>query len=97
MAEQIEPGSLKLVVACSAVRPLQEPIEDALRARCRPNDVRRLDGAGLLVHTKASAAEIRDWLTPLLAEGESVFVVEFERWSARGPAADRDWLRKRGH
>ena len=95
--EEIGPGSLTLVVACSAVRPLGKAIEAVLRAHCRPNGVRHLHGDTFLVHTEASTAEIRDWLAPSLAEGESVFVVEFERWSARGPAADRDWLRNRGH
>lgn len=97
MAEQIGPGSLKLVVACSVDRPLTEHIEAALRAHCHRSDVRHLGGEGFLVHTDACTAEIRDWLTASLAEGESVFVVEFERWSARGPAADRTWLRNRGH
>ena len=97
MAEQIGPGSLKLVVAGSAERSLREPVEVALREHCGENDVRCLHADTFLVHSDASTAEIRDWLAPLLGEGESVFVVEFERWSARGPAADRDWLRNRGH
>jgi len=97
VTEQIRPGSLKLVVACSADRSLREPVEGALLERCGPDDVRHLHADTFLVHTEASAADIRDWLAPLLAEDESLFVVEFERWSARGPAAGRDWLRARGH
>ena len=42
-------------------------------------------------------AALRDWLTPSLEEGESVFVVEFEKWSGYGPAPDRAWLLRRGH
>jgi hypothetical protein len=97
VAEQIGPGTLKLVVISSGNRSLREQIEALLRAHCRANDVRRLQDETFLVHTEASTAEVRDWLAPVLADGESVFVVEFERWSARGPAADRDWLRNRGH
>jgi len=97
VAEQIGPGSLKLVVACSADRSLRDAIEPTLRERCGANDVRHLHADTFLVHSEASTAEVRDWLTPLLADGESLFVVEFERWSARGPAAERDWLRNRGH
>ena len=97
MAEQIGPGSLKLIVASSPDRSVCEAIQAALRTRCRANDVRQLSSEVFLAYTEASAAEIRDWLAPSLAEGESLFVVEFERWSARGPTADRDWLRNRGH
>ena len=64
MAEQIGPGSLKVVVASSPDRSLREPVEAALRARCRANDVRHLLADTFLVHTEASTAEIRDWLAP---------------------------------
>ena len=97
MADRVGPGSLKCVIGWSPHRSLREPLEAALRARMSPADVRHLHGDAFLVYTEASTSDVRDWLTPGLSEGESVFVVEFERWSARGPVADRDWLRARGH
>ncbi len=50
-----------------------------------------------LAFTDAGPAAIRDWLAPVLSEGEAVFVMEFERWSGSGPSIDRDWLLRRGH
>jgi predicted RNA-binding Zn ribbon-like protein len=91
------PGSLKCVVGCSSTRSLREPIEAALRARAGEEEVRHLHGDTLLVYTEAETAAIRDWLAPELRDGESVLVVEFERWSGRGPAPDREWLLRRGH
>ena len=93
----VNPGSLKCVTACSSTRPLLPLIEDALRSHVSPADVRRLGESAVLVHTKAEPSDIRDWLAPLLEGGESLFVVEFEKWSAYGTAADRDWLLARGH
>ena len=92
----IAPGSLKCVTVCSSTRPLLPLVEAALRSRLSA-DVRRLGESALLVHTEAEPAGIRDWLAPLLEEGESLLVVEFEKWSAYGTAADRDWLLARGH
>lgn len=96
MAEEIGPGSLKCVVV-SAGRALGKPVEEALRAHVRTEDVRRLSDTAVLVYTDAPAAEVRDWLAPELRSGESVFVIEFEQWSGHGPAADRRWLLRRGH
>jgi len=93
----IAPGSLKCVTVCSSTRPLLPLIEAALRSRLSAADVRRLGESAVLVHTDAAPADIRDWLAPLLEEGESLLVVEFEKWSAYGTAADRDWLLARGH
>ena len=92
----IAPGSLKCVTVCSSTRPLLPLVEAALRSSLSA-DVRRLGESALLVHTEAEPAGIRDWLAPLLEEGESLLVVEFEKWSAYGTAADRDWLLARGH
>lgn len=97
MAETIGPGSLKCVVALSSERSLRGALARALGEYLSPSDIRQLGHDALLVYTEASTAEIRDWLAAALESGESVFVCEFERWSARGPEIDRDWLRARGH
>ncbi len=95
--DPIGPGSLKCVSAGSPSRPLRTDIEEALRARVRPEDIRHLYGDVFLVYTDAEPLAIRDWLISALGDDESVFVTEFENWSGRGPAADRSWLLRRGH
>lgn len=93
----VGPGSLKCVTAWSARRSLREPLEETLRAHVRAGDIRHLYGDVFLVYTDAETAAIRDWLGSRLEDGESTFVVEFERWSGLGPAPDRGWLLDRGH
>ena len=95
--DAIGPGSLKCVLGSSERRPLRDTIERALLAHVRAEDVRHLGGDGFAVYTDATPDEIRDWLGGVLEDGESAFVVEFERWSSRGPAADQAWLQRRGH
>ena len=95
--DAIGPGSLKCISAGSPSRSLRADIEEALRARVRPEDIRHLYGDVLLVYTAAEPLAVRDWLIPALTDDESVFVTEFENWSGRGPAADRAWLLRRGH
>ena len=97
MTDVIGPGSLKLVAASSPRRPLGDVLRDTLCAHAGGNDVRHLHGETFLVQTEADPAAIRDWLSALLGEDESVFVIEFERWSSHGLAADRTWLLRRGH
>lgn len=97
MTDVIGPGSLKLVAGCSSKRSLADAIGALLRERIGENDVRPLHGDAFLVYTDAEPAVIRDWLSPLLSEDESVFIVEFERWSGFGPAVDSRWLLRRGH
>ncbi len=97
MLERIGPGSLKCVTAWSSHRQLRNPLEQALRAHVREDDIRHLHGEVFLVYTDADTAIIRDWLTPCLGDGDSVAVIEFERWSGYGPAPDRRWLLRRGH
>ncbi len=97
MTDAIGAGSLKLIVGCTSERSLADAIGAQLRERLGENDVRHLHNDAFLVYTDAEPAAIRDWLSPLLSEDESVFVVEFERWSGRGPAADTRWLLRRGH
>lgn len=96
MREPLRPGSLKLVTGWSATRSLRDTIEQTLTARIRA-DVLRLGDALFLIYTEAETSELRDWLSSELEEDESVFVVEFERWSSSGPAVDRGWLLRRGH
>lgn len=95
--ETIGPGSLKIVSGWSPHRSLRERLELALLERIRADDLRYLHGRVFLVYTDDPPAAIRDWLIPALLEGESVFVAEFERWSAYGPSVDRKWLGFRGH
>jgi hypothetical protein len=95
--ETIGPGSLKLVTASSSDRALGSRIQAALERRVRPEDVRHIHGDAFVVFTESETATIRDWLAPLLRHGESVFVVEFERWSGRGGSISREWLLRRGH
>ncbi|HEY8489851.1 MAG TPA: hypothetical protein VIO14_02545 [Dehalococcoidia bacterium] len=94
---EIGPGSLKCVAAWSPRRRMRPVVERALGEHVREQDVRHLFGDLFVVYTDAEVAAVRDWLVPHLAEGESAFVAEFERWAARGPGADPVWLRARGH
>ncbi len=97
MTPKLGSGSLKCIIASSPGRSLRDVLEQALRARVAADDICYLFGDVLLVYTDADQAAIRDWLAPQLREGESAFVVEFERWSGCGPAPDREWLLRRGH
>lgn len=97
MTDEIGPGSLKLVSVWSSVRPLRGLVQSALTGHLRQEDVRHLFHDVYLVYTDAEPAAVRDWIVGGLAGDESVFVVEFERWSAAGPAADQRWLLRRGH
>ncbi len=97
MTPKPDTGSLKCITASSPNRSLRDVLEQALRGRVAADDIRLLSGDVLLVYTDADAAVVRDWLAPQLREGESVFVVEFERWSGYGPAPDQTWLLRRGH
>ncbi len=94
---RIAPGGLKLIAAWSAVRDLDGALGGVLLAHVRGEDVRRLFPGTYLVYTAATCAELRDMVAGVLWNGESVFAVEFERWSSGGPTADRAWLLFRGH
>ena len=94
---EIGPGSLKLVSAWSPRHSVRERVAAVLQRHIRAEDIRYLHGRVFLLYTAAEPATIRDWLAPYLEDDESVFVVEFERWSGYGPSPDRDWLRRRGH
>lgn len=97
MTDVIGPGSLKLVSVCSPEPSVRETLYATLRAHIGENDVRHLHDETFLLYTDAEPATVRDWLAAVLAKGESVFVVEFERWSGHGSAVDRRWLLRRGH
>lgn len=95
--DEIGPGALMCVIAVSADRPLRPVVEGALRGIVRDRDVRYLGGDALVVYFDGSTSDLRDRLAPHLHDGESLFVTEFETWSAFGPTADRRWLMRRGH
>jgi len=90
---KIEPGTLKCIIAAGETHALLA----ALSERVRAGDIRRIGLETLLVHTESEPAELRDWLSGVLAEGQSLLVVEFEKWSGFGEGVDREWLLARGH
>ena len=89
--------ALKCVIAWSDRRNLCSLVVDALESKIGPEDVRRIGDESLAVYGAAQPAEIRDWAAEVLEDGESVLVLEFERWSGHGPGVDAAWLLKRGH
>jgi hypothetical protein len=95
--DEIGDGTLKCIVGHSLNRSIHPLLEDLLRPKVRSQDIRQLGGDALIVYSGASTADLRDWISQRLEPGESVFVAEFERWSAYGPALDRRWLLRRGH
>lgn len=95
--ERIGPGSLKLITAHAPTRALHAEIAAVLNRRLRPQDIRHLYDDTFVIYSEEDTASIRDWLAPLLGQGDSLFVVEFERWSGCGEAIDRAWLLRRGH
>jgi hypothetical protein len=90
---KIEPGTLQCVIATGCADALLA----ALSERVRPGDIRRIGLEAVLVHTALEPAGLRDWLSGVLTEGESLLVVEFEKWSGFGTGVDREWLLARGH
>jgi hypothetical protein len=97
MTDVIGLGSLKLVSGWSPSRSLDRVLERMLIDKAGANDVRRLNEHAYVVYTDAEPSEMRAWLLDLVTDDESVFVVEFERWSSRGPGIDQRWLLRRGH
>lgn len=96
MTSQPLPG-LRVVVARSERRHLCTLIGDALEAIAGAGEVRKLNDDAYVVHTALTTAELRDRLREMLADGEGVFVAEFEVWSGHGDALDARWLLARGH
>jgi hypothetical protein len=97
VTDVVGPGTLKLVIAASPSRSLDPIVARMLEARADANDVRRMAEAAYAVHTTAEPEEVRAWIVAGLRDYESVFVVEFERWSSHGAGIDREWLLRRGH
>jgi hypothetical protein len=89
--------TLKCVIAWSDRRNLCSIVGDALQAKIDAGGVLRLSEDALIIHIANDPAEIRDWVRSALEDGESVFVVEFERWSGYGDGVDSNWLMRRGH
>jgi hypothetical protein len=88
--------TLKCVIAWSENRNLCSLVEDALRENAS-GDVLQVGEDALIVHTADEPALVRDRAREVLEEGESVIVLEFERWSAYGPGVDSAWLMRKGH
>jgi hypothetical protein len=89
--------SLKLVVAWSDSRNLCSIVRDALSEVAPGAEMLPLGDDATVVHTLEEPSVIRDGLRERLAEGDHVFVVEFEKWSGHGAALDARWLLARGH
>ncbi len=90
-------ASLKCVIGWSPRRPLCDLIADGLASLADKGDIRRLGRESCLVHSAIPADVIRDQLRGNLEEGESLLVVEFEKWSGYGWGVDAAWLLARGH
>ena len=90
-------AGLKCVIACSARRRLGGLIAEELASLADAGDIRRLGEEACLVYSPAPANAIRDRLRERLEEGESLLVLEFEKWSGYGRGVDDAWLLARGH
>jgi hypothetical protein len=97
VTDVIGPGSLKLVSGWSSARSLDPVLHEILSDRAGANNVRRFHDSVFAVYSEAEPADVREWFAGRLTSEESVFVVEFERWSSHGPHVDRRWLLRRGH
>jgi hypothetical protein len=89
---RISPGTLKCVVLTGK----RDLVLATLRERINPDNIRQFDAA-LLVHSELEPADLRDWLSTALGEGQSLLVFEFEKWSGYGADVDPVWLLERGH
>ncbi len=89
----IGPGTLKCVI--SSGKP--DALLAALLERISTKNIREFGASAVLVHTEMDASALRDWLSGELGEGESLLVLEFEKWSGYGGKMDREWLLARGH
>lgn len=89
--------TLKVVITWSDRRNLCTMIGDVLEALAGAEEVRKLSDDTYLVHIARTTAELRDGLREMLADGEGVFVADFEVWSGHGDTLDSRWLLARGH
>lgn len=91
---KIEPGTLKCVIAGGRIDAIQAVLTEHVTAE----NIRRAGVGAVLVHTPLEVSELRDVLSRVAEEeGESLLVVEFEKWSGFGAGIDREWLLARGH
>lgn len=88
----IGPGTLKCIIAAATPAALA-----ALREHAGANNIREAGEGAVLVYTALEPSELRDLLSLDTAEGESLLVLEFEKWSGFGTGIDREWLLARGH
>jgi hypothetical protein len=93
----VREATLKVVVAWSERRNLCGIVRDALREVVTEGEMLPLGDDATIVHTGEPSAALRDRLREDLADGDHVFVAEFETWSAHGAAIDAVWLLARGH
>ena len=91
------PLSLKLLTIDPASPDSLAAVRRTLLERLGESEVRRLFSHGLIVNTTLEPAALRDLVAPALGADQQALVVEFERWSARGPTIDDRWLLRRGH
>ncbi len=90
---KIQPGTLKCFIASGRT----DALVAALSKRVSVENMRQASAGAILVHTALEPAELRDWLSGLLGSGESLLVIEFEKWSGFGEGVDSEWLLARGH
>ena len=89
----IGPGTLKCVISSGKL----DSVLARLLERVDSENIREVRPGAVLVHTPLEASELRDWLAGEVEEGQSLLVVEFEKWSGHGAGVDRVWLLARGH
>ena len=91
------PLSFKLLAIDPASPDSLAAVRRILLERLGESEVRKLFSYGLIVTTNLEPAALRDLVAPALGADQQALVVEFERWSARGPSIDDTWLFLLGH
>ncbi len=91
------PLSLKLLTIDPASPDSLAAVRRILFERFGESEVRKLFSHGLIVNTNLEPSALRDLAAGALGADQQALVVEFERWSARGPSIDDAWLLRRGH
>lgn len=94
MDDETGAGSLKVVVATSGDVRMAE---STLWSIAGDDGLRQVGPREWVIYSAVEAAEIRDRLVAAVGEVGTVFVAEFERWSAFGDRIDAAWLLRRGH
>ncbi|MCH8815177.1 MAG: hypothetical protein IH957_08815 [Chloroflexi bacterium] len=91
------PPSLKLLTIDPASPDSLAAVRRILAERVAEGEVQTLFTHGLIVNTALEPSALRDLAARALGVDQRALVVEFERWSARGPGIDATWLLRRGH